>query len=229
MIRRNRTCLAAVAVLSLLWLTQPARSAAPQGTTAIEQDWRVELYTVSDPDRVTCPLFVSAINLPWLTTLFQVTWNHRDLPSLEQGGIQLQAYRWDDLLEAVDVSTPAWRDKLSHNNEVVTWTQRMHRDGMSHILTVKNIVGTTWGTITDQYSVRRTYLFYAPTLENYDVASIKENSGIIMGTNRFKKLAIVQTRFYDDYGNLLGHDTNEHVVFEQAPTYSYFEDQRLGQ
>jgi hypothetical protein len=204
-------------------------AAAPEGTSAIQQDWRVELYTVSEPEDATCPLFISAFALPWLTTLFQVTWNHRDLPDLEQGGIQLQAYRWDNLIDAVDVTTPAWRDKLSHDNEVVTWTQGMHREGLAHVFTVKDIKGTTWGTIAEAYTVRRTYLFYAPTLEAYSVAAIKENSGIVMGTNRFKKLAITETRFYGDSGQLLGRDTNEHVIFQQPSSYTYFEDQRLGQ
>lgn len=215
-------------VLNLLDATD-ACAAAPNGTTAIQQDWRVELYTVSNPERVTCPLFVSAFALPNLTTLFQVTWNHRDLPELEQGGIQLQAYRWGDLIQAVDISTPVWRDKLNHNNEVVTWTQGMHREGMSHVFTVKNIKGTSWGTITEKYSVRRTYLHYAPTLEGYSVNAIKENSGIIMGTNRFKNLAITETRFYNDAGDLLGRDTNDYVIFQQPASYSYFEDERLGE
>jgi hypothetical protein len=189
--------------LSLLAAVSPAFAAAPVGTTTIEQDWRVELYTVSDPDRTTCPLFVSGFALPWLSTLFQVTWNHRDLPSLEQGGIQLQAYRWTNLIEAADVETPLWRDKLSHNNEVVTWTQGVTRSGMSHIFGVKNIVGTTWGAINEQYTVRRTYQFYAPTLEEYDVETVKKNSAIVMGTNRFKRLAITETRFYNDALELL--------------------------
>jgi hypothetical protein len=217
-----------LAILAAFLPTPQTQAAAPNGTTAIAQDWRVELYTVSAPERTTCPLFVSAMALPNLTTLFQVTWNHRDLPSLEQGGIQLQAYRWLDLIEAADVTTPPWRDKLSHDNEIVTWTQVVSRDGMSHVFTVGDIVGNTWGTITEKYSVRRTYLFFAPTLESYDVAIIKENSGIVMGTNRFKKLAIVETRFYNDAGELLGRDANEHIIFAQPQSYSYFEDQRLG-
>ncbi len=224
---RRKVCLVGITLVAVLLISPQSHAAAPDGTTRIDQDWRVELYTVSDPERTTCPLFVSAMALPNLTTLFQVTWNHRDLPSLEQGGIQLQAYRWLNLIEAADVTTPPWRDKLNHNNEVVTWTQSVHRDGMSHVFTVKNIVGTTWGTITEQYDVRRTYLYYAPTLESYSVATIKENSGIVMGTNRFKKLAIVETRFYNDAGNLLGRDTDEHIIFQQPQTYSYFEDQRL--
>ena len=218
----------AVAVAVVLW-SSVALAGAPAGTYAVEEDWRVELYTVSEPDRSTCPLFVSGFALPLLTTLFQVTWNHRDLPDLEQGGIQLQAYRWQNLLEAADVVTPPWRDRLSNNGEVVTWTQGVRKDGLAHVFTVKNIVGTTWGTIAPQYSVRRTYLLWAPTLENYSVATVKENSAIVMGTNRFKKLSITQTRFYDVNGQLLGTDTNEHIIFEQAPSYDYFVDERLGE
>ena len=226
--RRKCKVIGTLAV-ALLLCPSAAQAAGPAGSHAVEEDWRVELYTVSDPIKTTCPLFVSGFALPNLTTLFQVTWNHRDLPELEQGGIQLQAYRWENLLAAQDVVTPPWRDKLSTNGEVVTWTQGVRKDGLAHVFSVKNIAGTTWGTIAQQYSVRRTYLQWAPTFETYDLATIKKNSAIVMGTNRFKKLSITQTRFYDSNGQLLGTDANEHIIFQQAPTYAYFEARRLGE
>jgi hypothetical protein len=61
------------------------------------------------------------------------------------------------------------------------------------------------------------------------VDTIKENSAIIMGTNRFKKLSITETRFYNYYGELLQTDPAEKVIFDQPQTYDYFEDKRLGE
>ena len=180
--------------------------------------------------RLTCPLFISSFSIPGVPALFQCTWNHRDIPILEEGGIQLQAYKWDDLLDEREVFTPPWREKLSNANEVVTWTQRLHiSEWTDYVFTVKNIVGTTWGTIPGPYTVKRHFLFWAPPLEGYSYQEIADNSGIIMGSNRFKHLAITQTRFYDQYGTLLLRDTQEKVLFTQPESFEYFEFRRLNE
>lgn len=216
--------------LAALLLPAPAAlAAAPAGTAAIEQDWRVELYSVPATGRLTCPLFISSFAIPDVPALFQCTWNHRDVPILEEGGIQLQAYKWNNLLDDREVVTPPWREKLSNANEVVTWTQRLCRYDLCYVFQVKNIVGTTWGTIPGPYQVERNFLLWAPILEGYSVQEIADNSGIIMGSNRFKLLSITQTRFYDRNGYLLATDPAERVLFAQPPSYEYFELRQLSE
>lgn len=226
---KNRTSLMVVACAGLLLPASSLLAQAPAGTEAIEQDWRVELYSVPSENRLTCPLFISSFSIPFVPALFQCTWNHRDIPILEEGGIQLQTYKWDNLLDEREVLTPPWREKLSNPNEVITWTQRLRRTGVQYIFKVKNIVGTTWGSIPGPYQVERTFLFWAPPLEGYTFQEIADNSGIIMGSNRFKRLAITQTRFYDYWGNLLATDTAERVLFAQPQTYEYFELRQLDE
>jgi hypothetical protein len=218
-----------VAVAGLLLPASILHAEAPLGTRAIEQDWRVELYSVPDSGRLTCPLFISSFSIPGVAALFQCTWNHRDIPILEEGGIQLQAYKWDSLLDDQEVVTPPWRERLSNQNEVITWTQRLRVNWLEYVFTVKNISGTTWGTIPGPYTVRREFLFWAPPLEGYSFQEIADNSGIIMGSNRFKCLAITQTRFYDDYGNLLSTDGTERVLFSQPQNFEYFEFRQLDE
>jgi len=224
-----RTWIGAAALASLLLSASTLLAQAPAGTVAIEQDWRVELYSVPESGRLTCPLFISSFSIPGVEALFQCTWNHRDIPILEEGGIQLQAYKWNNLLDEREVVTPPWREKLSNANEVVTWTQRLRRTDLQYIFRVKNIVGTTWGAIPDAYMVERTFLFWAPPLEGYTFQEIADNSGIIMGSNRFKRLAITQTRFYDYWNNLISTDTAEHVLFVQPSSYEYFEMRQLDE
>ena len=184
---------------------------------AIEQDWYVELCSVSDADRLTCPLFITSFSIPQVPALFQTTWNHRDIPFMEEGGIQLQVYRWDDLLDDREVLTPPWREKLSDPADTVTWTQRLHISNLDYVFTVDSIVGKTWGSIAGPYQVKRSFQLWAPPLELYTFAEIKRNSGIVMGANRFAKLAITETRFYDVNGELLLKDAQEKQVFEPLP------------
>lgn len=225
---RIRTLLMAAA-FAALQPASPLLAQAPSGTEVIEQDWRVELYSVPSENRLTCPLFISSFSIPFVPALFQCTWNHRDIPILEEGGIQLQAYKWDNLLDEREVVTPPWRERLTSPNEVITWTQQLRRSGLKYIFQVKNIVGTTWGSIAGPYQVERTFLFWAPPLEGYTFQEIADNSGIIMGSNRFKRLAITQTRFYDASDSLISTDTAERVLFAQPSSYEYFELRQLNE
>lgn len=218
-----------IAVITIGVETAETRGEAPLGTKRIEQDWRVQLYSVSDPSELTAPLFVAGFAIPNTAILFLITWNHRDQPDMEEGGIQMQLWRRESLLTIEQVVTPPWREKLSSNSEVVTWTQEIRIEGRDHVFSVKNIVGTTWGTIPGPYTLRRSYLLLAPPLELYSYQEIAKESGITMGTNRFARLAILQTRFYDAAGQLLAQDTEEKVLFSQPPEYEYFEFQQLNE
>ena len=167
------------------------------------------------------PQFISGFAIPQVPALFQTTWNHRDIPIGEEGGIQLQAYSWDVLQDEREVLTPEWKEKLSESNETVTWTQRLHITDLDYVFTVRSIAGTTWGSLPGPYSVSRRFLSWTPPLELYTFDEIRKHTGITAGSNRFKKLAIVQTRFYDANGNLLATDSVEKVLFQQAQSFSY--------
>lgn len=223
-----RTVVIRLALSGLFVSPSTLLAQAPEGTMAIEQDWLVELYSVSDPHRVTCPQFITGFAIPLVPALFQTTWNHRDVPDVEEGGIQLQAYRWDNLLEEREVLTPPWREKLSEQDETVTWVQRLHISDLDYVFTVKNIQGTTWGAISGPYTVIRRFLVWAPPLELYQFSEIRRNSAVTVGSNRFKKLSVTQTRFYDVNGDLLATDPVEKLLFEQPQNFEHFEFQRLG-
>jgi hypothetical protein len=217
---------------AMMGQTSALMAQAPNGTRAIEQDWRVELYVMPEANRTTCPLFVSGFAIPLVPALFQCTWNHRDVPILDEGGIQLQAYSWNNLLDDKEVITPPWRERLSVDDEVITWTQRLEIAGMDYRFTVKNVSSKTWGQIPGPYSVKRTFLIWVPPLELYSFQEIAKNSGIIMGGNRFKKMTVVQTRFYDSSGNLLAPVTPEPPAGRQLypptpahPSYDFVQEE----
>jgi hypothetical protein len=203
--------------------TSSSLAQAPLGTRAIEQDWKVELLVMPDGNRLTSPLFISAFAIPNVSALFQCTWNHRDIPILEEGGIQLQVYKWNNLLDDKEIVTPPWRERLSIDDEVITWTQRLHISDLSYVFTVTNISSKTWGTIPGPYLVKRTFSIWAPPLELYTFNEIARNSGIVMGGNRFKRMVVTQTRFYDANGNQLGQPVGERQLFPPTPGHPSYE------
>ena len=216
-------CLTTAVLAAVLLQTSSTLAQAPSGTRAIEQDWKVELLVMPEGNRLTSPLFVSAFTIPLVPALFQCTWNHRDIPLLEEGGIQLQVYGWNNLLDQREIVTPPWREKLSIDDEVVTWTQRLHISGTNYVFTVKDISSKTWGQIPGPYTVQRNFLIWAPPLEGYSYNEIAENSGIVMGGNRFKTMKISQTRFYDANGNQLGQPVGEKQLFPPTPGHPSYE------
>ena len=50
-------------------------------------------------------------------------------------------------------------------------------------------------------------------LNNYTAAACLEDSAVIVGTNRVKWYGIVETRFYDQKGELISRDTLPRVSF----------------
>jgi hypothetical protein len=157
-----------------------------------------------------------------VSALFQCTWNHRDVPLLEEGGIQLQVYKWNDLLDEQEILTPPWREKLNIDDELITWTQRLAIVGMDYRFTIKNISSKTWGEIAGPYTIKRTFLVWVPPLELYNFQEIADNSGIVMGGNRFKRMTVLQTRFYDGQGALLRTDPAV-TLFAPMPGHPSYE------
>jgi hypothetical protein len=211
-----------VVVAGLVLRTPVSLAQTPYGTMAIEQDWKVELLVMPAGNRLTSPLFVSSFSIPLVSALFQCTWNHRDVPLLEEGGIQLQVYKWNDLLDEQEILTPPWREKLNIDDELITWTQRLAIVGMDYRFTIKNISSKTWGEIAGPYTIKRTFLVWVPPLELYNFQEIADNSGIVMGGNRFKRMTVLQTRFYDGQGALLRTDPAV-TLFPPMPGHPSYE------
>ena len=65
-------------------------------------------------------------------------------------------------------------------------------------------------------------------MELYQFSEIRRNSAVTVGSNRFKKLSVTQTRFYDVNGDLLFTDPVEKILFEQPQHFEHFESRRLG-
>ena len=163
----------------------------------VEEDWKLVL---NEPgEEVTAPQFHTVVS-PYAHTdeaYAQISWNYRELPEFESGGVQLQAWGAD-----YEFGYKSYRaSPLSLNAETITWTQALETNGQRMRLTILNGQSTSWGTFGGEdahidipYPVR--------CLSGYSSAVSCENSWITYGANRVSVLMITQVRYYAADGSV---------------------------
>ena len=71
----------------------------------------------------------------------QISWNYRELPDFESGGVQLQAWGAD-----YEFGYKSYRaSPLSLNAETITWTQALETNGQWLRITILNGQSSSWG------------------------------------------------------------------------------------
>ena len=121
---------------------------------------------------------------------------------------------------------------LSATNEVLTWTQVVtttspSQEATAHAFQVMNVASSSWGSDEADDDVATVSLSQSANLNNYTAAACLEDSAVIVGTNRVKWYGIVETRFYDQKGELISRDTLPKTVFQQDQYFSYYHLKRL--
>lgn len=141
--------LLAAAVFCALFQSLPSDRAAmaqsPPRVLRIEEDWELVVET-SDANSVAPQ--VSCVFSPFnhLDSVYGcVELNHRNLPSFQGGGVQLQAWH-------ADIAT-AFRDwenvsVIHTNEETIRWTQAMTLHDDRLIFQVVNGTSRTWGSFS---------------------------------------------------------------------------------
>jgi hypothetical protein len=195
------------AALSLVALT--ASSAPVFGQIIrVEQDWKLVL---NQPDyAVEAPQFHTVMspsdNLDG--SYAQVTWNYREYPEFSPGGLQVQAWSSDNVVETNSTKTSS----LSTVAETITWTQTLQTDGVALEFNIINGRSTTWGSFGGHHT-ETLWIAYVPDLGAYDTNVTAQNSWITFGDNRVDQLVVTEVRYYDA-GGLVSTDTNDVVIFE---------------
>jgi hypothetical protein len=218
-------CFAIAAVgTSVAWAQDlsPIDSSKTNKIVRIAQDWRVELYSTGAFANCS-PQIVTGFQLPNQERLFQITWNHVDSPAFSPGGFQVQGWQGDTL---VSVDT-AFGTPLSDLGTVLTWTQIVGTTGeqtgsADYYLVLANVRAGNW-----RQTAAVTMKGNVPNLNDYDPQLCLDNSAVVTGTNRVKWVGIIETRFYDDRGQLVKRDTESKSVFQQPSQYSYFNFKKL--
>lgn len=175
----------------------------------VDEEWEAVL-TLPDAD-LNSPQFHTVMT-PFGDTEplhFQTCWNYREQPDFQSGGLQILAYRFDDL-----AGHKSFRDDLlSSSAESVTWTQSMRVSGSTLIFMVDNGSSNTWGAFGGAES-RLTGLTPAPDFSMYSPDVSRDNSWISYGSNRVQLLRIVRVRYYDTKGDLVQVDETPRVVHQ---------------
>jgi hypothetical protein len=183
-----------------------------QTIVRVEEDWRIE---IDNP--------AANINLPQLTNVmapknnidgahcvFEL--NYRTLPEYRAGSMQLQCWFGED---SVNYRNSPRLELLSHANEIITYTMRMDVGGGSANFEVRDGNSTSWGDFGGNGLLKSSIETGVADLANYSPETSRQFARIGFGSNRVKKFAITQVRYYAAGGVLVSTDTTERVVHQR--------------
>jgi hypothetical protein len=183
-------------------------SSQAQTVTKVEEDWELvvsEPAAESDSPQVTCVIspYEGARSVH---AAFEI--NHRSLPSFVAGGLQLQAWNYEQFLTRDSAAT----GRLATNGEVITWTMKMKiHEGYLHFY-VRDGNSTTWGAFGGDGDLTLSIPWSLSSLSGYSPETSVSQSGVGYASNRVGRLVLKEVRYYNAANELLGTDTTERVV-----------------
>jgi hypothetical protein len=175
----------------------------------VEEDWSL---LVLQPDGVRASPQVSTqmARNPHGTRFCNFHINATDIPTYEEGGLQLQSWQGST---NVAYLTRDNRTVMATSGELVTWTQYLRAANGSLKFGISQSSSQTWGDFSgmeiDYGGTNTNLAIYSPDYS-------RQNSGVTYGANRVTSLVLVAVRTYDANGNLLWQDNTPYVVFSQA-------------
>jgi hypothetical protein len=165
---------------------------------AVEEHWEL---TLGEPDAGTSSPQVSMV-MSAVSNLDQgyyvFTLNHRSHPEWTAGGLQVQ--RWVDD-EVVAAKTAPQDGMLSHENEKVTWVQRLSLADGSLTFEVVHGTSESWGEFGDDGALQLVSESHLHNLNGYRPGVSIEESGVSFAGNRVKSLILTKLVWYDSEGH----------------------------
>lgn len=178
------------------------------GIIRVEEDWEIILLEPGDDLHV--PQFHTVMS-PYQSqnaTYFQVSWNYREEPDFQPGGLQLQAWGGDDYFGGRDVDIGG----LSRDAETVTWTQSLSVDLTDLTFAITNGHSSSWGSFGgESMTVRLPRAMHS--LSGYSTNVSAQGSWITYGSNRVVRLQITEVRTYNEEG-LVSRNSTPRVVYQ---------------
>lgn len=173
----------------------------------IEEDW-VALIAEPDPS-TSSPQILNVIAPSQSTTgvfgLIQV--NHRDQPTFNEGGLQVQVRRGSGLIGAAQSNRTA---TLSRTNDSLKYTVAMQLTETGIRFELLNGTSRTWGRFA-QSPVAVTVTDGESTLEDYTPEFSTENTCVNLGAHRVELLYLNTIRRTFDNGDVVT-DTTDRVL-----------------
>lgn len=178
--------------VAALILVANAANAEEVEIVKIEETWEL---SVGEPNTVRNAPQVSMVMAPYAdleTDYFVLLLNHRTEPSYAAGGLQLQ--QWDGEQLVNHCNGPSGNE-LNHTGETVTWTQTMSISGGVVTFEVSDGTSLSWGNFGGQGYLTKAITTGQANLNSYDpLVSINE-SGIGFAGNRVASLTLKRIRW----------------------------------
>ena len=204
---------AAVVVALLVFLLVPGKIALSQDQGAgsepvirVEEDWGLVL---NEPDdAVGSPQFHTVMSpVANLDSVYaQVLWNYREVPDFIAGGLELQMWDGEQLLE----NKSGREDPLSRLVEVIRWTQVLEVRAEGLRFSIQDGQSVSWGSFGPGLHVM---VPGGPAdLNGYSPDLSVQNACITYGANRVSALAIGCVRYYGQSGGLIATDATPRIV-----------------
>lgn len=175
----------------------------------IEEDWELAL---NEPEsELIAPQFytVMAPQASCERAFFQVTWNFREMPDFQPGGLQVQAWSGEDYEGLHNVA----ENSLARRAENIRWTQAMVTNGDMVGFAITNGESSSWGSFGgDSVGVLQT----SPVIDlnNYDPDFSATKSYVTYGANRVNSLRMREVRWYTEDG-VFAVDHTHRIVYRQ--------------
>jgi hypothetical protein len=176
---------------------------------SVEEHWELRLGE-PDPDR-SAPqtTMVQSPDGDLDDVHFLFTVNHATVPEYEPGGLQVQLWDNDQLLESAAASLGTH----SHNEEVVTWVQRLELDGQTLKFQVRDGHSESWGdfggddlTLTTSTSIT--------SLNSYRPGVSITESQVSYAENRVGSLTLTKLVWTTDDGEV--HELNAPIAVDTS-------------
>jgi len=175
----------------------------------VQEDWELVL---SEPAAIkTAPQLETVISpVGNVDSVFaRTTWNYREFPDFQAGGMQLQAWHGDAFLAKTNFGS----NDFSTVRETVTWTQVLKTDGNILTLKISDGQSVTWGAFGGS-TLTLVGIVDLPNLNGYRTEVSVNNSGISFGSNRVVLLRIKAVRRCAADGTLLSTDGDPKVIHQ---------------
>jgi hypothetical protein len=118
--------------------------------------------------------------------------NHGNVPGFTAGGMQVQ--HWYDE-EAVDTSNGPQLETLSHNDETISWTQKLSVNNGTVAFEILDGSSQTWNAFGGQGYLKASVSTAMETLNSYRPAVSITESGIGYAGNRVSSLVLTKLRW----------------------------------
>jgi hypothetical protein len=205
---RRFLSMSVLAVLALNASMSGAHAQSPP-PDQIQEDWQVVIGT---PDPAGAGPQISTSVSPVMdgsAPFFVFDLNYQDSPTFVAGGMQVQTWSGDQMLNAATKGGP----QCSTTGETITWTQSMSLSSGTISFGIDSGKSTTWGKFGqgNQLNVNGTFTTSLTSLAQYSPDTTAANSGVGWEPNRVTSMKLLQVRYYAG-GKLLSKDTTSRSI-----------------